>query len=175
MLGVLAGCLVLSWLPVTEPPPGAVPQAGNPDANTFEIPESARALRNPVTRSTESVRHARVLWRTHCESCHGASGRGDGPDARLHERRKGFAPRDLTDPAVQENLTDGEIYWRIAKGIVEGDNIIMPAYEQKVPAELERWHLVLFVREVGRARRGAGGAIAPGTGGPAPPPPGRSP
>ena len=78
-------------------------------------------------------------------------GKGDGPNARLHERRKGYAPRNLTDPAVQENLTDGEIYFRISKGLVEGKNIIMPSYETKVPDEIDRWTLVLFVRELGRA------------------------
>jgi len=59
-------------------------------------------------------------------------------------------PRNLTDPDVQENLTDGEIFWRISKGIVEGDNVIMPTYENKVPSETARWQLVLFVRHLGR-------------------------
>jgi hypothetical protein len=54
---------------------------------------------------------------------------------------------------VQENLTDGDIFFRIAKGVVEGDNIIMPAYEAKVPDEADRWRLVLYVRELGKAGR----------------------
>jgi hypothetical protein len=62
--------------------------------------------------------------------------------------------RDLTNPDLQENLTDGEILFRIENGIIEeGNSIIMPAYEEKIPSEADRWRLVLFVRELGRAGR----------------------
>ena len=130
----------------------AATQAGAP-ADPYEIPDAARERRNPVVRSDEMVRFAHVLWRKHCETCHGVAGRGDGPNARLHERRKGHAPRNLTDPKVQENLTDGEIFYRISKGLTEDGKIIMPSYEQKVPLEMQRWQLVLFVRELGRNAR----------------------
>ena len=114
-----------------------------------DIPDAARERRSPVTRSEQTLRPARTLWLNHCETCHGISGRGDGPNARLHERRKGHAPRNLTDPNVQENLTDGEIFWRVTRGIIDGDNIIMPTYESKT-TETERWLLVLYVRELGK-------------------------
>ncbi|HEY6548281.1 MAG TPA: c-type cytochrome, partial [Vicinamibacteria bacterium] len=116
-----------------------------------DITAAERDRRNPVARSEEVLRAGRALWRSHCETCHGAKGKGDGPNARLHERRKGYAPRNLTDPAVQENLTDGEIFARITRGIREADSIIMPAYGTKVPAEVDRWTLVVYVRELGRA------------------------
>lgn len=115
-----------------------------------DIPDAARDRRSPVMASEQTLRLARTLWQTHCETCHGTAGKGDGPNARLHERRKGHAPRNLTDPNVQENLTDGEIFWRVTKGIIEGDNIIMPTYESK-STEAERWLLVLYVRELGKA------------------------
>jgi hypothetical protein len=118
----------------------------------YEIPEAARERRNPVVRSDIAIRSAHTLWEKHCETCHGVTGRGDGPKARLHEQRKGHAPRNLTNPKVQENLTDGEIFWRISKGIIEeGNRVIMPKYEDKIPSETERWQLVLFVRELGQA------------------------
>jgi mono/diheme cytochrome c family protein len=123
----------------------------------YDIPAAASSRRNPVTASAEALQAARPLWRLYCQNCHGVEGRGDGPDARLHERRKGHAPRNLTETEVQENLTDGEIFWRISKGIIEKekgkDSVIMPAFETKLPAEEKRWQLVLFVRELGRAKR----------------------
>ena len=129
----------------------AVPQTSE---DPYEIPEVARNRRNPILRTDLSLRGAQTLWKKHCETCHGVTGRGDGPNARLHERRKGHAPRNLTNPKVQENLTDGEIFWRIAKGIIEeGNSVIMPKYEDKIPPETERWQLVLYVRELGRAKR----------------------
>jgi len=133
------------------PPKGA--QATKPAAEEEEIPAAARLRRNPVPSSDGALRGGRILWLNNCETCHGAEGKGDGPNARLHEARKGFAPRNLTDPAVQENLTDGELHWRISKGIIEDDSIIMPAFASKIPSETDRWQLVLFVRELGRAGR----------------------
>lgn len=118
--------------------------------DTVEIPESAKALKNPLTASAETLSAARRLWRTHCETCHGTAGRGDGPNARLHELRKSVAPKDLTQPAFQKGISDGEIFWRVTNGLVDGDNIIMPAYGTKMRDDLERWQVVLFVRELGR-------------------------
>jgi mono/diheme cytochrome c family protein len=121
--------------------------------DAWDIPEAASARRNPLSASEETLREGHALWTAHCQSCHGVEGRGDGPDAKLHERRKGHAPRNLTDPDVQENLTDGDIFHRISNGIIERDknNIIMPAFADKVPSEGSRWRLVLFVRQLGRA------------------------
>lgn len=133
-----------------QPAKKAAAARKNPE-DALEIPASARDRKNPLTASPEALRLGRVLWQTHCETCHGPQGRGDGPNARLHERRKGHAPRNLTDPNVQENLTDGELFYRVTHGIIEGDNIIMPSYEQKIPAENDRWQIVLFVRELGQA------------------------
>jgi mono/diheme cytochrome c family protein len=118
-----------------------------------EIPAEARNRSNPVVATEEALRSGRSVWHSYCESCHGAQGRGDGPDARLHELRKGHAPRDLTDQKVQTNLTDGEIFWRITHGIVENEDVIMPAYESKIRNEKQRWETVLYVRELGRAAR----------------------
>jgi hypothetical protein len=132
---------------------GHAPAAPQEPEDPYEIPEIARNRKNPILRTDLSLRGAQTLWRKHCETCHGATGRGDGPNARLHEQRKGHAPRNLTNPRVQENLTDGEIFWRISKGVIEDDKIIMPKYEQKIPSETERWQLVLFVRELGQAKR----------------------
>lgn len=125
-----------------------LPAAQDPE-DPYEIPEIARNRKNPILRTDLALRGAQTLWKKHCETCHGVAGRGDGPNARLHEQRKGHAPRNLTNPKVQENLTDGEIFWRISKGIIEEGNIvIMPRYDTKIPSETERWQLVLYVREL---------------------------
>ena len=153
MRHLLASVGVLTLLPFLAGIAPASQATPPPVDDPYEIPDAARDRRNPVVRSDDTLRHAQVLWQKHCLTCHGAQGRGDGPNARLHERRKGHAPRNLSDPKVQENLTDGEILWRISKGIIEEDKIIMPAYEQKVPLEMQRWQLVMLVREFGRTAR----------------------
>ena len=140
----------LSLVPLTllaaqkpAPPAPAEPEAA------FEIPDSAKSLRNPIPKSEDVLRAGRALFRAHCETCHGIRGKGDGPSARLHELRKNVAPRDLTDPDVQ-GLQDGEIFWRLTNGYIDGENIIMPAYRNKIPQEAQRWALVMYVRELGR-------------------------
>lgn len=151
-LGALA---LLSFAGAAGPAAPAAKPSESPEPDPLEIPASARSFRNPLQASETTLRAGRVLWQAHCESCHGTQGRGDGPNARLHELRKGHQPRDLTDPKLQENLTDGELFWRVSKGIIEdGDNIIMPAYERKLPIEAQRWEIVLYVRELGRAAAG---------------------
>ena len=144
----LLATLPLLALAQTPPKRAAGPKKSSEEL--LEIPDAARDRRSPVLRSEQTLRLGRALWQIHCETCHGTAGKGDGPNARLHERRKGHAPRNLTDPNVQENLTDGEIFWRVTKGIIEEDNIIMPTYEDKA-TDVERWLLVLFVRELGKA------------------------
>src|SRR5712691_8025548 len=111
MMGFHLAVAVLVLLPFASGGPQAKRPTDpkKPAQDTQDIPDAARDRRNPVFRSEDTLRVARTLWRTHCETCHGVAGRGDGPNARLHERRKGHAPRNLTDPNVQENLTDGEI------------------------------------------------------------------
>ena len=150
----LIGWLAASTLIAGSALRGQEAAAKSEPDDPYEIPEAARERRNPVLRSDLALRNAQTLWQKHCETCHGASGRGDGPNARLHEQRKGHAPRNLTNPKVQQNLTDGDIFWRITKGIIEeGNNVIMPRYEEKIPSETDRWQLVLFVRELGPARK----------------------
>jgi mono/diheme cytochrome c family protein len=133
--------------------------AKEPTSDAWEIPDVASARRNPLTPSGEALQTGRTLFMIHCQSCHGTEGRGDGPDARLHERRKGHAPRNLTDSDLQQNLTDGDIFYRISRGIIERDkdNVVMPAFEDRVPSDAERWQIVLFVRELGR--NGRSGAL----------------
>jgi len=141
-------CAVVAW-------PGAA-RAGqelDPSPDPWMVPAEASARENPLTASAELLVEARQLWGRHCETCHGSEGRGDGPSARLHAERHGQKPRNLTKTAVQENLSDGDIFWRVTYGIIEEDNIIMPAYGDKLPADQQRWKLVLMVRELGRAAR----------------------
>jgi mono/diheme cytochrome c family protein len=149
---VTTGCVLtlvaaIGW---TEPLEKPAPRGPAAHEQGLEIPATESGRPNPVASSVEALRVGHGLWTKHCETCHGAKGKGDGSNARLHEARRGYAPRDLTDPQVQENLTDGDIQWRIAKGILEGHVIVMPAFEEKIPVATQRWTLALFVRELGR-------------------------
>jgi len=78
---------------------------------------SASASANPLLTLVE------VTWRNQCAACHGAIGRGDGPQGQLVH-----AP-NLTLPDGQAKVTDEQI----AQVIVNGKNR-MPKFE--LPADV---------------------------------------
>jgi mono/diheme cytochrome c family protein len=56
-------------------------------ASSFGVAATLRA-----TQATQSTEEGRELFMIHCEGCHGATGKGDGPAASLLRQR----PSDLT-------------------------------------------------------------------------------
>ena len=108
-------------------------------SDEWVAPAEERARRNPVPDSPEAQRKGRALYQRHCTVCHGPRGKGDGP--------AGAEARDLTDPAVQQRLTDGEIFWKIGAGRKKEDEMAMPAFARQIGAQ-DRWKLVRFVRSL---------------------------
>ena len=96
----------------------------------------ATKLKNPVASSPESIDLGRKLYRRHCASCHGATGKGDGGQAL-----SGGEPSDLTDNEWDTGATDGEIFVVIRDGL----SADMLAYKDKLK-EAEIWQVVVFVR-----------------------------
>ena len=70
-----------------------------------------------------------------CATCHGASGKGDGPGAAALNPK----PADWTSAAIQSE-SDGCLFWKISTG-----RGAMPAWGALIP-EKERWELVQYVR-----------------------------
>ena len=114
------------------------------------VPAADRARDNPVPSSPEAVRKGRFLYQRHCGMCHGEKGHADGPAARLHAQRSNRQVKDLTNPAVQAEMTDGEIFWKITTGFRDGEKIVMPTFVREIPAEEDRWRVVHFVRSLGK-------------------------
>jgi mono/diheme cytochrome c family protein len=108
-------------------------------SDEWVAPAAAKAKTNPVPDTPEALRKGRALYQRHCTVCHGQGGKGDGP--------AGAEARDLTDPAVQAGLTDGEIFWKIGAGRRKDDEMAMPAFSRQIGTE-DRWKLVRFVRSL---------------------------
>ncbi|MBC8161520.1 MAG: c-type cytochrome [Roseiflexaceae bacterium] len=98
---------------------------------------AANVQRSPLRVDTQTVLAGQQLYRSYCATCHGTTGRGDGP------AMQGAAPlADLT-PRVQPGvLSDAELYQRIAAGIPD---TAMPAYAGQL-TEAQIWHLVAYLR-----------------------------
>jgi len=109
--------------------------------NTWELPEDADKTKNPTTATPESIAKGKELYmertKGNCVFCHGETGTGN--EANLPRLRR--KPADLTNKERMTAMTDGEIYWKISKGI-QG---IMPAGEKRMTEE-ERWHVVNYVK-----------------------------
>jgi mono/diheme cytochrome c family protein len=114
----------------------------------WTVPPEARSLTNPVSPTPDALRKGRSLFGQHCVICHGESGKGDGPNARMHARRA-KPPQDLTLPAVQRKMTDGEIFWKLTNGRRRGSQIIMPSFEGDIPSPEDRWKVVVYIRSLG--------------------------
>ena len=109
--------------------------------NTWELPEDADKTKNPTTVSPESIAKGKELYmersKGNCVFCHGDTGAGN--EANLAKLRR--KPADLTNKERMTAMTDGEVFWKVSKGI-QG---IMPAGEKRMSEE-ERWHVVNYVR-----------------------------
>jgi mono/diheme cytochrome c family protein len=113
--------------------------------NTWELPDDADRTKNPVASSEESILQGKSLYlnqdKGNCIFCHGETGSGNEANfPRL--RRK---PADISNKERMSSMTDGEVFWKISKGI----NGIMPAGDRKM-TEQERWHVVNYVRTLAK-------------------------
>lgn len=92
---------------------------------------------NPVPADAASIARGQQLFTTNCASCHGATGRGDGPAAATLDPR----PADLTNAHMRLHA-DGTIFQTISDGV---SGSAMPAWKDRL-SETDRWDLVNYLR-----------------------------
>jgi len=113
--------------------------------NTWELPDNADKTKNPVPTSEESIAKGKELYlertKGNCIFCHGETGSGN--EANLPRLRR--KPADLSNKERMSSMTDGEVFWKITKGITG----IMPAGEKRMSEE-ERWHVVNYIRTLAK-------------------------
>jgi mono/diheme cytochrome c family protein len=102
----------------------------------WPVPDAAAKAVNPVKSNAESISAGRDLWNTHCASCHGKKGLGDGTKAAQLKTQ----PADLSTATFQAQ-SDGSVFYKISEG--RGD---MPSFKKKLPDAEDIWNLVVFFR-----------------------------
>jgi putative copper export protein/mono/diheme cytochrome c family protein len=98
---------------------------------------------SPTGFSAQSIAVGEGLFATHCATCHGTEGRGDGPAGAALKTM----PADLTADHVYAH-TDGELLWWITHGIAPD----MPPFGNAL-AEDAPWNVIDFIRANADATR----------------------
>jgi mono/diheme cytochrome c family protein len=122
----------------------AVPAQEAPEESSgWIIPPEAKTLANPVEATPAALRDGMEIYREHCRKCHGASGKGDGPDADPDD-----PPKDLSDPARARLNPPGVVFYRVWNGRKRPD---MPSFRGKL-TQAEVWALVHYVATLRKPR-----------------------
>jgi mono/diheme cytochrome c family protein len=100
-------------------------------------PPEAAARVNAVPASPESIARGARIFAANCVTCHGASGKGDGPLA------KGLDPKPANLAAMATQHSDGDFAWKVAHG-----RGAMPAWKDILSQE-EIWHTVNYIKSLG--------------------------
>ncbi|MFZ1784766.1 MAG: c-type cytochrome [Ferruginibacter sp.] len=120
--------------PVEDPvkPPVVVTQ---PEQNSWIVPAKYKTMTSPSAADKESIALGKSLYATHCKSCHGSKGEGDGTKAASLDTEI----RSFLDARFQAQKP-GEIYYKSIIGRKD-----MPKFEKKIRDEDERWAIVDYI------------------------------
>jgi putative copper export protein/mono/diheme cytochrome c family protein len=105
--------------------------------------------RSPTNFTLASIARGHALFEQHCAGCHGAGGRGNGPNALALD----METSDLTAAHVYAH-SDGDLFWWIGHGM--GDT--MPGFGDAIDDQA-RWNLIDFIHanaDAARLQRRAG-------------------
>jgi mono/diheme cytochrome c family protein len=120
---------------VRQYPQRSVPAAGTRTVRVSDM-DAANKMVNPNQSTPASIANGKRMYQIYCETCHGASGQGDGPvGAKLV-----LKPYDLTTDKVQKELPEGYIFGYMTLG-----GAIMPSYANDLYPS-ERWDLINYIR-----------------------------
>jgi mono/diheme cytochrome c family protein len=102
----------------------------------WPVPDNYKNMKNPVASDATSVAEGKTLYATHCKSCHGAKGLGDGNKAAQLKTEPGnFSTAEF------HSQSDGSLFYKTTEGRDD-----MPNFKKKIPDADERWAIVNYMR-----------------------------
>lgn len=110
--------------------------SGTNDQKPWPVPEAAKNKKNPVASDAQTLATGKSLWATHCKSCHGSKGLGDGSKAAQLKTE----PGDFSKTSFLAQ-TDGSLFYKLTEGRDD-----MPSFKKKIADEDDRWAVVNFMR-----------------------------
>ncbi len=106
------------------------------DKKPWPVPDASAKVKNPIATDAASIAEGKSLYSTHCKSCHGSKGLGDGTKAAQLKTE----PGDFTSAQFQSQ-SDGELFYKTTEGRDD-----MPNFKKKLPDAEDRWSLVNYMR-----------------------------
>ncbi len=110
-----------------------------------DVPDDAKAMKNPVTLEESEIRYYQRQFKGKCSRCHGLDGTGTGVDATPAEGL--VRPANFTDAKYMAGRTDGQLFYQILMG--GGERCAMPAFGPESDHawnDDKIWHMVAFIR-----------------------------
>ncbi|MBL7702396.1 MAG: c-type cytochrome [Ferruginibacter sp.] len=124
---VVAGLFMMGML-------AFVPKTSN--QTEWKVPDAEKNKVNPIKGDAGSLATGKTLYNTHCKSCHGTKGKGDGPKAAQLDTECG----DFSKASFQSQ-TDGSLFYKTKVGRKD-----MPSYKTKIPDANDMWAVVNYMR-----------------------------
>lgn len=125
-----------------SPAPGPAPQEPAPQEPTPTPPSPMATRPVPSGNLRGDAESGKALYQLYCVTCHGQSGKGDGPAGVVLDPR----PADHTDAAYMGSLSDEHVYRVIRDGGASaGKSPLMAPWGGVIPEDGLR-DLVAYVR-----------------------------
>jgi len=104
----------------------------------WNIPATARTETSPLKVDDTVIASGKKLFSSKCQRCHGASGKGDGPDGDPAHADD----MNLTNPARATPNPDGVVFYKIWNG---RSSPKMPTFSEEISKE-QAWAIVAYVQ-----------------------------
>jgi mono/diheme cytochrome c family protein len=105
---------------------------------------AAKAMKNPLKPTPDVLAKGKAIFegKGTCFTCHGNSGKGDGPAGAALDP----SPRNFTNPEFNKIRTPGEMFWVVKNGSA-GTGMI--AYNPAMINDEEAWEAITYARSLG--------------------------
>ncbi len=113
-------------------------QAGAPSKGGWTLPPEAETTKNPLTVDAKVLATGKAIFKDKCQKCHGATGKGDGPDADPDAQED----MDLTRANRAAKNPDGVVFFKAWNGRKKPK---MPAFKDDLTKE-QIWAVVAYVQ-----------------------------
>ena len=107
------------------------------DSSGWQIPQNAAAETSPLPDDAATVAKGQQVYKSKCQRCHGAAGKGNGPDAE-----KDDPPGDLTDARRAARNPDGVLFYKIWNGRSDPK---MPAFKTDI-SRTDVWTVIQYIK-----------------------------